>query len=147
MSVMATSVVIKPIPMPRTGVVRKLRLNIAPGQAEVFVHQTQWPRQTQNPNWRIEVTRIDGRHDPDTQARIRKACEDTARIYLARWLKDKAPLLTLETVSWPELVKFATMRSFRVLSPYEQRRMRGRGNKKLVVRSNIDFELEDELDE
>ena len=133
---------IKPHPVPRSGPVRKLKLNIAPGQADVFVHQSQWPRQKQNPNWRIEVTNIDGRHDEDTQARIRTACEETARIYLARWLKEKAPLLTLETVSWQELVKFATMASFRVLSPYEIRRLKGRGTKKLPIESEIEVDID-----
>jgi len=133
---------IKPIPVPKTGIVRKLKLNVAPGQADVFVHQTAWPRQKQNPNWRIEVTRIDGRHDTDTQARIREACKETARFYLARWLKQKAPLLTLETVSWQELVKFATQKSFRVLSPYEIRRLKGRGTKKLDVQSDIPWDVE-----
>ena len=133
---------IKPIPVPRTGTVNKLKLNIAPGQAEVFVHQTQWPRQKQNPNWRIEVTKIDGRHDEATRSLIRSACEETARIYIARWLKEKAPLLTLESVSWHELVKFATMRSFRVLSPYQARRMRGRGTKKLLINSEIEVDVD-----
>lgn len=139
---------IKPHPVPRRGVVRKLKLNIAPGQAEVFVHQTRWPRQPQNPNWRIEVTKIDGRHDEDTQRLIRTACEDTARIYLARWLKVKAPLLTLETVSWQELVKFATMNTFRELSPYEIRQLKGRGTKNLNKHSEIKVDaLLDRLDE
>ncbi len=131
---------IKPVPVPKTGIVRKLKLNIAPGQADVFVHQTAWPRQRQNPNWRIEVTKIDGRHSPDTQLRIKQACEETARIYLARWLKQKAPLLTLETASWPELVNFATQKSFRVLSEYEIRRLKGRGTKKLSIESEIEFD-------
>lgn len=133
---------IKPHPVPRSGPVRKLKLNIAPDQADVFVHQTQWPRQKQNPNWRIEVTNIDGRHDEETQLLIRTACEETARIYLARWLKNKAPLLSLETVSWQELVRFATQRSFRVLSPYELRRLKGRGTKKLPINSEIEVDVE-----
>lgn len=133
---------IKPHPVPRSGPVRKLKLNVAPGQAEVFVHQTQWPRQKHNPNWRIEVTKIDGRHDEATCALIRSACEETARFYLERWLKEKAPLLTLETVSWQELVRFATLKSFRVLSPYEIRRLKGRGTKKLPIRSNIKVDID-----
>ncbi len=133
---------IKPHPVPRSGPVRKLKLNVAPGQAEVFVHQTQWPRQKQNPNWRIEVTKIDGRHDENTRALIQTACEETARYYLERWLKEKAPLLTLETVSWQELVRFATMRSFKVLSPYEIRRLKGRGTKKLPIKSEIKVDID-----
>ena len=139
---LSTIMLIKPVPVPRTGMVKKLKLNIAQGQAEVFIHQTQWPRQSQNPNWRIEVTKIDGRHDESTRALIRSACEETARIYLARWLKEKAPLLSLESVSWQELVKFATMRSFRVLSPHQVRRMRGRGTKKLPIRSEIEVDID-----
>lgn len=72
---------IKPHPITRSGLVRKLKLNIVPGQAEVFVHQTQSTRQKQNPNWQIEVTKIDGRHDEATRALIRSACEETARIF------------------------------------------------------------------
>lgn len=129
--------IIKPIPVPKTGAIQKLKLNIAPGQANVYVHQTRWPRQKQNPNWRIEVTDIDGRHDEDTQKRIREACEQIARLYLSRWLVRQAPLMTLETVSWQELVKFATRRRYTVPSPYQQRRMRGRGSAKYPVKSEI----------
>ncbi|MEM9128559.1 MAG: hypothetical protein AAGA97_02425 [Pseudomonadota bacterium] len=121
---------------------KHLKLKVAPGQADVYVHQTRWPKQKQNPNWRIEVTNIDGRHDPHTQARIRQACEEVARFYLTRWLNDQAPLMTLETVSWPELVKFATQRSFRVLSPYQQRHMRGLGCYKLPVTSDISVDID-----
>ena len=138
---------IKPIPVPKTGPVRKLKMNVAPGQAEVFIHQTPWPRQKQNPNWRIEVTKIDGRHDPDTQARIRQSCEDVARIYLKRWLKGAAPLLTIDSVSWPELVKFATMKRFNVLSPHELRRLGKRGTHKYPIASEIEYShAEDEED-
>lgn len=134
---------IKPIPVPKTGTVRKLKLNVAPGQAEVFVHQTQWPKQKQNPKWRIEVTKIDGRHDPETQTKIREACEEVARIYLGRWLKREAPLMSLDTVSWAELVRFATMKRFRVLSPSEIRRLGKRGTQKLSISSDIELESDD----
>lgn len=135
---------IKPIPVPKTGTVQKLKLNVAPGQADVFVHQTPWPKQKENPNWRIEVTRIDGRHDQETQIQIRKACEDVARVYLKRWLKQQAPLLTLDTVTWSELVKFATMKRFTVLSAYQIRRLGKTGTHKYPIESEIEMLLDDE---
>lgn len=138
---------IKPIPVPKTGTVQKLKMNVAPGQAEVFVHQTPWPKQKQNPNWRIEVTRIDGRHDQATQIQIRRACEDVARVYLRRWLKQQAPLLTLESVTWSELVKFATMKRFTVLSPYQIRRLGKRGTHKYPIESEIEVSFGEEQDE
>ena len=98
----------KPIPWPRRGEVEKLFLNIAKGQADVFVHQKAWPRQPQNPLWRIEVTNLDGRLSETNRAFIREACLETARIYLGRWLAAEAPLLTLEAVTWPEMVRLAT---------------------------------------
>ena len=134
--------IIKPTPVPRLGVVKKLKLNIAPDQADVFIEQTQWPRQKQNPNWRIEVTNIDGRYDPDTEKRIREACEQVARYYLTKWLAIVAPLVTLETVSWPELVKFATQRRYSVLSPYQQRRRRRASHVLKSIKSEIVFDPE-----
>lgn len=133
--------IIKPIPVPRIGIVRQLKLHVAPGQADVYVEQTRWPRQRQNPNWRIEVTGIDARHDPATQKQIREACEAVARLYLARWLAKVAPLLTLETVSWPELVRFATERPRRVPSPYQQRRRRKNGRPRQIIDSQIELPL------
>ena len=133
--------IIKPIPVPRTGFVKQLKLNVAPGQADVYVEQTRWPRQKQNPNWRIEVTGIDGRHDVATQQQIRDACEAVARLYLARWLAKVAPLLTLETVSWPELVRFATERPRRVPSPYQQRRRRNKHARREPLDTQIDLPL------
>jgi hypothetical protein len=110
------------VPWPRTGLIERLYVNIAKGHADVYVHQKPWPRQPQNPNWRIEVTGIDGRHAEETRIRIRKACEETARDYLALWLQDEAPLLTLASVTWPELVRLATETRYRTLSPYQERR-------------------------
>lgn len=136
--------IIKPIPSPKSGVVKQLKLNIAPGEASVYVHQTRWPRQKQNPNWRIEVTDIDGRHDPQTQRHIRDVCEQLARLYLTRWLAEVAPLLTIETVTWPELVKFATEKRYRIPSPYQQRRTRS-GECKYPIDSQIEFDLDPEL--
>lgn len=115
---------IKPIPYPKHGLVQKLKMKIAPEQAEVYIEQTQWPRQRQNPNWRIEVTNIDGRYDEYTRKLLKTACEDTARIYLAKWLATEAPLLTIETVTWEELVQLATRPRFNVLSNYQRRRQR-----------------------
>ena len=112
----------RPVPWPRTGLIERLYVNIAKGHADVYIHQKPWPRQPQNPNWRIEVTGIDGRHALETRTRIRKACEETARDYLTLWLQDEAPLLTLVTVTWPELVRLATESRYRTLSPYQQRR-------------------------
>lgn len=113
---------IKPIPYPKTGPVQKLKLNIAPGEADVFIHQKEWPRQKQNPKWRIEVTNIEGRYDEITRTLLRDACEETARLYMKRWLAKVAPLLTLETVSWQELVQLATQPSFKMMSEYQRRR-------------------------
>ena len=112
----------RPVPWPRTGLVERLYINIAKGQADVYVHQKPWPRQPQNPNWRIEVTNIDGRHAEETRTRIRKACEETVREYLAVWLSEETPLLTIATVTWPELVRLATEQRYKTLSPYQQRR-------------------------
>jgi len=112
----------RPVPWPRTGLVERLYINIAKGQADVYVHQKPWPRQPQNPNWRIEVTNIDGRHAEETKTRIRKACEETARDYLGLWLSEETPLLTIATVTWPELVRLATEQRYKTLSPYQQRR-------------------------
>lgn len=111
----------RPVPWPRTGVIERLYVNIAKGHADVYVHQKPWPRQPQNPNWRIEVTGIDGRHDVETRTRIRLACEDTARDYLGLWLAEEAPFLTIATVTWPELVRLATEARYKTLSPYLQR--------------------------
>lgn len=140
---------IAPIPVPKTGIVQKLKLNIAPGQAEVYIHQTPWPKQRQNPNWRIEVNDIDARHDPATQKQIRDACEQVARYYLSKWLARVAPLLTLETVTWPELVKFATERRYSVPSPYQQRRMRRGGTCKQPIHLDLysDFDPEADADD
>ena len=112
----------RPVPWPRGGMVERLYVNIAKGFAEVYVHQKPWPRQPQNPNWRIEVTGIDGRHAEETRTRIRLACEETARDYLGLWLAEEAPLLTIATVTWPELVRLATETRYATLSPYLQRR-------------------------
>lgn len=118
--------IIKPIPVPKTGIVQKLRLDIVPDDAEIYIEQTMWPRQRENPKWRIEVTNIDDRHDPETLKRIREACEQIARRELTKWLQNVAPFLTIETASWHELVKFATREKRKVLSPYHQRRRRRR---------------------
>lgn len=112
----------QPVPWPRGGMVERLYVNIAKGFADVYVHQKPWPRQPQNPNWRIEVTGIDGRHAEETRTRIRLACEETARDYLGLWLAEEAPLLTIATVTWPELVRLATEARYKTLSPYLQRR-------------------------
>ena len=112
---------IVPLPWPRAGQVQRLYINVAKGVADVFVHQTRWPRQPQNPNFRFEVRGVDARLDDDTQARITFACEDTARLYLSRWLAEVAPLLTIETVTWPELVKLATESRRSAPSAYQKR--------------------------
>ena len=117
----------RPVPWPRTGLVERLYVNIAKGHADVYIHQKPWPRQPQNPNWRIEVTGIDGRHAEETKTRIRKACEETARDFLGLWLVEEAPLLTIATVTWPELVRLATERRYKTLSPYQQRRTKVMG--------------------
>ena len=116
--------IIKPIPVPKTGIVKKLRLDIVPNDAEIYIEPRMWPRQKQNPKWRIEVTNLDARHDPETLVRIREACEQIARIQIAKWLRHVAPFLTIETVSWHELVRFATERPRKVLSPYHNKRRR-----------------------
>lgn len=118
--------IIKPIPVPKTGIVNKLRLDIIPDDADIYIEQTMWPRQRENPRWRIEVTNLDDRLDADTQRRLREACEQIARRELTKWLQAVAPMLTIETVSWHELVKFATRERRKVLSPYHQRRRRRR---------------------
>ena len=109
--------------------VERLYVNIAKGFAEVYVHQKPWPRQPQNPNWRIEVTGIDGRHAEETRTRIRLACEETARDYLGLWLAEEAPLLTIATVTWPELVRFATETRYATPSPYQRRQNRLQGRR------------------
>lgn len=116
----------RPVAWPRSGQVQRLYINIAKGQAAVYVHQTAWPKQPQNPNWRIEVTDIDGRFAQETRLRIRSACEETARLYLTRWLADVAPLLTLKTITWPELARLATQNSYKVMSDYQKRRTRSK---------------------
>jgi len=116
----------RPVAWPRNGQVQRLYINIAKGQADVYVHQTAWPRQPQNPNWRIEVTGIDGRFAEETRLRIRFACEDTARLYLTRWLAAVAPLLTLKTITWPELARLATQNSYKVMSDYQKRKAHSR---------------------
>ena len=111
-----------PVCWPQRGPVTRLFLNIANQAATVFVHQTAWPRQPQNPHWRIEVTDIDGRYDQETQASIRQACEEHARACLIDWLKQEAPAHSIETVTWNELIQFARLRRFKTLSPYQKRR-------------------------
>ena len=69
-----------------------------------------------------EVTNIEGRYDEITRTLLRDACEETARLYMKRWLAKVAPLLTLETVSWQELVQLATQPSFKMMSEYQRRR-------------------------
>jgi len=124
-----------PVPWPRGGLVERLYINIAKGHADVYIHQKPWPRQPQNPNWRIEVTGIDGRHALETRTRIRKACEETARDYLALWLVEEAPLLTVATATWPELVRLATETRYRTLSPYQKRRTASKLSRKPGARS------------
>lgn len=116
--------IIKPIPVPKTGPIQKLKLEVAPNCADIYIEQTQWPRQKSNPKWRIEVTNIDARYDAETHIRIREACEQIAKANLEHWLQYVAPLLTVETATWQELVRFATERPRKIMSPYQQRRKR-----------------------
>lgn len=108
----ARSFSLRPDAWPRSGPVSRLYLKYAGGAfASVYVEQSSWPRQRTNPRWRITVEKIDWRYDSDTRSRIHKACEGTAREGLVQWLSEHAPAVSIETVSWLELVRFATASS------------------------------------
>ena len=112
-----------PQPWPRgpAARVQRLYLNIAAKEASVYVHQKRWPRQPENPNWRIEVTDIDGRFAGDAHDQVFHACLDTARLVLGRWLAEVSPLRTIEEVTWPELVRLASQHRWSRPSAYQRR--------------------------
>lgn len=99
-----------PVAWPRTGEVSRLYLNAISGNGvSIYITQSNWPRQRKNPQWRIHIEGIDSRYAIETRENIQNECLKATYAWLENWLSQTAPIITLDSATWQDLVRFSQL--------------------------------------
>lgn len=89
--------------------------------AQVFVHPKRYPKQY-NPHWRIDVEREPHCASIISQEELLDHAVKIGISNMRSWLAVTAPVLAVETVTWPQLVRLVATGNWRAPSPYGQRK-------------------------